>query len=193
MIRTLALAGPVLAMSSAAAAQHWWWPPQLETPVCPAPGVPLTVTLTGQFPDNCVPNAADAVVNGLVIDITTRREPPPTFCLAVISNWTLPVGVGSLDAGVYEVYGTHAGAAGPITAREFLGTLTVSAACGGACYANCDGSTAAPVLNVADFTCFLNRFAAGESYANCDGSTAAPVLNVADFTCFLQRFAAGCP
>jgi hypothetical protein len=62
----------------------------------------------------------------------------------------------------------------------------------GSCYANCDGSTAQPVLNVADFTCFLQRFAAGESYANCDGSTAAPVLNVADFTCFLQRFAAGC-
>jgi hypothetical protein len=60
------------------------------------------------------------------------------------------------------------------------------------CYANCDSSTASPVLNVADFTCFLQRFAAGESYANCDQSTAQPVLNVADFTCFLQRFAQGC-
>jgi hypothetical protein len=60
------------------------------------------------------------------------------------------------------------------------------------CYGNCDGSTAAPVLNVADFTCFLQEFAAGHGYANCDGSTAEPVLNVADFTCFLQRFAAGC-
>ena len=29
------------------------------------------------------------------------------------------------------------------------------------CYANCDGSTAAPVLNVLDFSCFLNRFASG--------------------------------
>jgi hypothetical protein len=63
----------------------------------------------------------------------------------------------------------------------------------GGCYANCDGSTAAPVLTVADFTCFLQKFAAGDPYANCDGSTAAPVLNVADFTCFLQKFAAGCP
>jgi hypothetical protein len=64
---------------------------------------------------------------------------------------------------------------------------------GGSCYPNCDASTTAPVLNVADFTCFLQRFAAGESYANCDNSTTAPTLNVADFTCFLQRFAAGCP
>jgi hypothetical protein len=60
------------------------------------------------------------------------------------------------------------------------------------CYANCDGSTTAPILNVADFTCFLQKFAAGNSYANCDGSTQAPVLNVADFTCFLQKYAAGC-
>jgi hypothetical protein len=65
--------------------------------------------------------------------------------------------------------------------------------CGSACYANCDNSTAAPTLNVSDFTCFLQRYAAGESYANCDNSTAAPTLNVSDFTCFLQSYAAGCP
>ena len=29
------------------------------------------------------------------------------------------------------------------------------------CYSNCDGSTSPPVLNVNDFICFLNRFAAG--------------------------------
>ncbi len=60
------------------------------------------------------------------------------------------------------------------------------------CYANCDGSTTAPVLNVLDFSCFLNRFAAADTYANCDGSTTVPVLNVLDFSCFLNRFAAGC-
>ncbi|MEX2218683.1 MAG: hypothetical protein WD749_07975 [Phycisphaerales bacterium] len=60
------------------------------------------------------------------------------------------------------------------------------------CYANCDGSTAAPVLNVADFGCFLTKYAAGEAYANCDGSTTSPVLNVADFGCFLTEYAAGC-
>jgi outer membrane protein assembly factor BamB len=60
------------------------------------------------------------------------------------------------------------------------------------CYANCDGSTTEPILNVADFTCFLSKFAAGDPYANCDGSTTEPILNVADFTCFLSKFAAGC-
>ena len=29
------------------------------------------------------------------------------------------------------------------------------------CYANCDHSTTAPCLNVLDFSCFLNAFAAG--------------------------------
>jgi hypothetical protein len=63
----------------------------------------------------------------------------------------------------------------------------------GGCYANCDHSTQSPLLNVGDFTCFLQRFAEGRLYANCDGSHTLPALNVADFTCFLQRFAAGCP
>jgi hypothetical protein len=62
-----------------------------------------------------------------------------------------------------------------------------------ACYANCDASTAPPVLNVNDFLCFQSRFAAGDSYANCDQSTTAPVLNVNDFLCFQAAFAAGCP
>jgi hypothetical protein len=60
------------------------------------------------------------------------------------------------------------------------------------CYPNCAQSTAAPVLNVADFTCFLQKYAAADAYANCDASTTAPTLNVQDFTCFLQKFAAGC-
>jgi hypothetical protein len=69
----------------------------------------------------------------------------------------------------------------------FLGEATTPS-----CYANCDGSTQQPVLNVADFTCFLTKFAQQDPYANCDGSTTPPVLNVADFTCFLTKFAAGC-
>ena len=61
-----------------------------------------------------------------------------------------------------------------------------------ACYANCDNSTANPILNIADFICFLNRFSSGATYANCDNSTANPVLNIADFNCFLNKFTTGC-
>ncbi|MFN0133894.1 MAG: GC-type dockerin domain-anchored protein [Phycisphaerales bacterium] len=60
------------------------------------------------------------------------------------------------------------------------------------CPANCDGSTSSPVLNINDFACFLNLYAAGDSRANCDGSTSSPVLNVNDFACFLNAYAAGC-
>jgi hypothetical protein len=70
------------------------------------------------------------------------------------------------------------------------------------CYANCDGSTVEPILNVEDFTCFINEFANGLAlppsqqithYANCDQSTTEPVLNVEDFICFIDQFAQGCP
>lgn len=62
-----------------------------------------------------------------------------------------------------------------------------------ACYANCDGSSGTPALNINDFMCFVNSFAAGNAAANCDQSTAPPVLNALDFQCFLNAFAAGCP
>ncbi len=64
---------------------------------------------------------------------------------------------------------------------------------GTSCYANCDNSNLAPILNVNDFTCFINKYAAAAPYANCDASTLPPILNCNDFTCFLNRYAAGCP
>jgi hypothetical protein len=73
---------------------------------------------------------------------------------------------------------------------------------GHGCYPNCDNSTIVPTLNVEDFACFINEFAAAmmltheeqvHHYANCDRSTVAPALNVEDFACFINTFAAGCP
>jgi hypothetical protein len=70
------------------------------------------------------------------------------------------------------------------------------------CYANCDSSTVQPVLNVDDFSCFVNEYALAVTlppsqqishYANCDGSTVEPVLNVDDFSCFINQYAQGCP
>src|SRR5262249_28124765 len=78
----------------------------------------------------------------------------------------------------------------PYNQLDALDRITVAPAL--ACYANCDESTLAPALNVLDFACFLNKFAAGDAYANCDGSTTSPLLNVLDFACFLNAFAAGC-
>jgi hypothetical protein len=73
------------------------------------------------------------------------------------------------------------------------GTTPSATAAYTVCYPNCDCSAVAPVLNVLDFNCFLNAFAAGDGYANCDNSGQPPVLNVLDFNCFLNRFSAGCP
>ena len=122
---------------------------------------------------------------------------PPTATLAYQisnrTNWQAPIGpaqynpptVGAPIPGVWERTGATWTSIAP--AEPPWGIRLI------ACYPNCDGSTGAPALNVADFTCFLARFAAGEPYANCDGSTGVPALNVGDFTCYLSRFAAGCP
>ena len=101
----------------------------------------------------------------------TERAPDGPGAGGAVNGWT---GAGS--DGPYTIALTGAVFAAPVT-----------------CYANCDGSTAVPFLNVNDFICFNNYFAAGNAYANCDASTVAPVLNVNDFTCFLNKYAAGCP
>ena len=98
---------------------------------------------------------------------------------------------GTVDSQAFGVStdGTIVGEAGTGTAIVAVLWVPVPPPC----YANCDLSGAQPLLNVADFTCFLTKFAANDPYVNCDGSTTIPALNVADFTCFLSRFAAGCP
>jgi sugar lactone lactonase YvrE len=62
------------------------------------------------------------------------------------------------------------------------------------CYPDCDTSTGRGVLDIFDFLCFQNRYAAGSPYAcDCDTSTGAGVCDIFDFLCFQNEFAAGCP
>src|SRR5207244_2775297 len=73
---------------------------------------------------------------------------------------TTPVAAGpfTLACSLGDPLAAPTGSAGPYT----LGSGFLSAAVGGgaaACYANCDGSTTPPILNVLDFSCFLNKFA----------------------------------
>jgi len=63
---------------------------------------------------------------------------------------------------------------------------------GANCYANCDASKVAPCLNVNDFICFNNLYAASSTKANCDASTIPPTLNVNDFICFNNLYASSC-
>jgi agmatine/peptidylarginine deiminase len=127
------------------------------------------------------------------VDLLLSTDGGQTYPTTIASNqaaigsyaWTVP----NLATSQARVRVVARDAVQNIGSDESDGNFTI----GAACYANCDGSTASPVLNVNDFVCFQQRFAAGDSYANCDGSTAAPVLNVNDFVCFQQLFAAGCP
>ena len=61
------------------------------------------------------------------------------------------------------------------------------------CYADCDQSTGVGVLDVFDYLCFANAFAAGDRYADCDCSTGPGVLDIFDFLCFGNKFDQGCP
>ena len=139
-------------------------------------GQPVLIVRTGSPFD---PGSGNRTVEEIVLDSDPAQS-----------------GLGAMAdtaGGALVVFKLHFKDAGPnntVLRSSGLFTALVSAP---ACYANCDGSSVAPVLNVADFGCFLQKFAAGNSYANCDGSTSPPTLNVADFSCFLQKFATGCP
>ncbi len=110
----------------------------------------------------------------------------PGTAIAANDNYCGTASRVSWSTSFHHVYTIRVGGTGSAT-----GSGTLILACG-TCYANCDASTIAPILNVNDFTCFLNKFAAADTYANCDGSTTPPTLNILDFVCFLNRFAAGC-
>ena len=75
---------------------------------------------------------------------------------------TIYVGTGE---GYFVEINTSTGAATVITPTTSWNAemeMAIKAPAGGPqCYANCDGSTTSPVLNVADFSCFLTKFAGG--------------------------------
>lgn len=139
---------------------------------------------------DCVPTTVP--LSGLDINyLMNARDPSPGQVLTGFNDWA------NLVFGFRESPYYGAGASPTVETPELdedtvilLNSLPPPPP---TCYANCDGSSAAPVLNVNDFVCFANRFAAGDPYANCDGSTAPPLLNVNDFLCFLNEYAAGCP
>ncbi len=61
------------------------------------------------------------------------------------------------------------------------------------CYADCDPSTGPGILDIFDFLCFGNLFAANDPYAcDCDTTTGQGVCDIFDFLCFGNEFDKGC-
>ena len=171
-------------------AQPWWWPPTNPTtfdPACPHPSAPFDITVSGTWPNSCIPNGSSAQVNGTEIDIAVVRDPPPGICLTVLTPWSRTEQVGPLAAGTYTVFATYYEATTIVQPRVQVGQITVSTSCPAPCYADCNADGA---LTVADFGCFQTAFVAGNLYADCNGDG---LLTVPDFGCFQTRFVAGCP
>jgi len=80
-------------------------------------------------------------------------------------------------------------------ARSITGFLVDSAGVQvSLCYADCETSTGAGVLDIFDFLCFQNAFVAADPYAcDCDIGTGLGVCDLFDFLCFQEAFVSGCP
>jgi hypothetical protein len=102
--------------------------------------------------------------------------------------WALtPGAVGS----VVIAGGTKGSLAGPNAGADdgFLAQYAIES-----CYADCDQSTGAGVLDIFDFLCFQNAFVNSDPYAcDCDVTTGPLVCDIFDFLCFQNAFVGGCP
>jgi hypothetical protein len=133
----------------------------------------------------------------LEVSIKDLTANGPTTTSDVTSlGWYLQGGPNSTNPLPTDIR-IFAGGAGDASAWDNLIVQPVAQTC----YANCDGSSASPILNANDFQCFLNAYATASSlpnaqqitsYANCDQSSGNPALNANDFQCFLNKFAVGC-
>jgi Beta-propeller repeat len=104
--------------------------------------------------------------------------------------WSRPIETGSFSAAL----DIAADASGNATVVGFAFDAWVARFEIDSCYADCDQSTGAGVLDIFDFLCFQNSFVNGASYAcDCDTSTGVGVCDIFDFLCFQNAFVAGCP
>jgi hypothetical protein len=172
---------------------------ELEPP-CTSPSIETQPSSRSVCQNGSAPFSITASGSAPLIQWQIQTD-PNTWATMGNDLLSLPCG-GSAYASPPNAASTQIGVIPCPGATSYQIRCVVSNACGSAtsdqatytvCYANCDCSATAPTLNVADFTCFLQKFAAADPYANCDASTTPPIFNVADFTCFLQKFAAGCP
>ena len=87
-------------------ADAWYWPPDIElVPQHPTSSDIVNVTLRGEWPDGCTPNASTISVTANQIDFDVILDyPPDTGCTLSIEPWTRTESVGPLPPGKYVVY-----------------------------------------------------------------------------------------
>jgi hypothetical protein len=147
----------------------------------PAPEVPLRITMPGHA-YLVTPDARFVVTDDRIWTTGGLAADTRTLLLQTGAHLSpAPLGVHAISGDGRVIAGTGAGYTGWVARIR------------PPCYANCDASTHAPALSVADFNCFLDRYRAGDPRANCDGSTEPPTLTPADLQCFMTLYTRGCP
>lgn len=68
----------------------------------------LTVVVRGMAGSSCIPTRGTASISGTTITLTIV-PPPPLFCAAVITPWSVPVFIGTLAPAKYELATTMDG------------------------------------------------------------------------------------
>lgn len=84
----------------------WFWPPpNCEiTPEAPTFMDPVTIMLSGIWPNSCKPQGAAAEVkDGTVFVDVAYDYPPGIACLAMLTPWSVSVTLDPLDPGPYQV------------------------------------------------------------------------------------------
>ena len=89
------------------AAAEWWWIPTdgaAIVPPNPTSADVVTITLSGEWSNSCIPDdsAISVIGNEIYFDVIWTYS--PSWCLTVITPWELTESVGPLPPGTYTVY-----------------------------------------------------------------------------------------
>jgi len=111
--------------------QPWWWPPPniKIVPQNPTSSDVIEITLSGQWPDTCIPSSLPILVTGNDIYFTVISD-DSEVCGDAITPWSITQSVGPLSPGTYRVYAsldrgpwtlmTQFGVSGPVETRTYF-------------------------------------------------------------------------
>lgn len=147
--------------SAPAVAQLWPWPPSMSTaPAYPTTEDNVTITLSGEWPDTCVPNGSSlrwSRDSAVYFDLVWNHT--PGGCAALMTPWAQAQSTGPLPVGAYVVYATLTDGYGlPMEPATHTGVFIVHPAWleGDT---NCDG-----VVNYGDINPFVIALSGQNAY-----------------------------